>query len=244
MGMPVTVEVVDPFATQSLLGAVFRYLEYVDAKFSTYSDQSEISQINRGELSLEDASDDMRAVFALAERTRLETDGYFDILHDGAYDPSGVVKGWAILRAANILREAGAANYYVDAGGDIQMSGQNSEGQPWRVGIRNPFNPTQIIKALSLTGCGVATSGTYARGGHIYNPMDDGDALADVASLTVIGPDVCEADRFATAAFAMGKHGIFFIEALQGFEAYMVDQDRRATFTTGFERYLLHDPIH
>jgi thiamine biosynthesis lipoprotein len=241
MGMPVTVEAVDASATQVVLDSVFDYLKYVDGKFSTYLDDSEISRINRGELRLEDSSEDMRMIFILAEQTRLETDGYFDIRHAGKYDPSGVVKGWAIYNAAELLRRAGAANFYVEAGGDIQMAGANAEGQNWRVGIRNPFNPTEIIKALSLSDCGVATSGTYVRGQHIYNPLDQDDPLTEIVSLTVIGPDICEADRFATAAFAMGRNGILFIEALLGFEGYMIDHYARATFTTGFERYLLHD---
>jgi FAD:protein FMN transferase len=240
MGMPITVEVVDAFATPDLIKSVFDYFEYVDAKFSTYRDDSEISRINRRELTVDDASDDMKTIFALAEQTRVETSGYFDILHADAYDPSGVVKGWAIYNAAEILRQKGAENFYIDAGGDIQMSGRNSEGQYWRVGIRNPFRTDQIVKALSITDCGLATSGTYARGGHIYNPNDTDDPLSDIVSLTVIGPDICDADRFATAAFAMGRHGIFFIEALRGFEAYMIDQEQRATYTTGFQRYLLN----
>jgi FAD:protein FMN transferase len=241
MGMPVTVEVVDASATEDLLNSVFDYFEYVDCKFSTYSDQSEISRINRGALLLEESSEDMRTIFALAEQTRVETDGYFDIQHAGAYDPSGVVKGWAISNAAGILRQKGASNFYVEAGGYIQMSGGNQDGEKWRVGIRNPFNPDEIVKVLSVTDCGMATSGTYVRGQHIYNPKDEDDPLTDIVSLTVIGPDICDADRFATAAFAMGKQGIFFIESLQGFEGYMIDQDQRATYTTGFQRYLLND---
>jgi thiamine biosynthesis lipoprotein len=240
MGMPVTVEVVDASASQSLLDSAFGYFEYVDSKFSTYKDDSEISRINRGELAPELASDDMRSIFALAEQTRLETNGYFDIRHAGTMDPSGVVKGWAIFNAAQLLREQGAQDYYIDAGGDIQTSGANSQGEKWRVGIRNPFNPSEIVKVLSVTDCGVATSGTYVRGQHIYNPHDESGAITDILSITLIGPDICEADRYATAAFAMGRHGIFFVESLYGFEGYMIDSDGRATFTTGFDRYVLH----
>ena len=244
MGMPITVEVVDASATQSLLDSVFDYFQYVDNTFSTYKEESEISRLNRGELPLDDASENMKAIFALAERTRLETDGYFDILNDGKYDPSGVVKGWAIGNAADILRDGGVSDFYVEAGGDIQASGLNAEAQPWRVGIRNPFDPAQIVKVLSLTDCAVATSGTYIRGPHIYNPRDPVDPLDEVVSTTVIGADICDADRFATAAFAMGRRGIFFIESLPGFEGYVIDRYQRATLTTGFERYLLHDPVH
>lgn len=244
MGMPVTIEVVDPTATQELLDSAFAYLDYVDRKFSTYKAESEISLINTGALTLEGASEDMKTIFALAEQTRLETNGYFEIRHNGKYDPSGVVKGWAIYNAAQLLRGRGAQNYYVEAGGDVQMAGRNAGAELWRVGIRNPFNPDEIVKVLSLTDCGVATSGSYVRGNHIYNPHDEADLLDEIVSITVIGPDICEADRFATAAFAMGRHGIFFVESVYGLEGYMIDRDGRATFTTGFERYVLHDQVY
>lgn len=240
MGMPVILEVVDPGVTPKTFEVVFDYFGYVDRKFSTYKPDSEISLINRQELSLEQASEDMKAIFTLAEQTRQESDGYFEIEHNGIYDPSGIVKGWAIQNAAEQLRQAGFENYYVDAGGDIQVSGKNEHGQDWRVGIQNPFNPHEIVKVLSVQNCGVATSGTYVRGQHIYNPRKEDEQITGIVSLTVIGPNVYQADRFATAAFAMGSAGINFIEELEGFEGYMIDQNGLATYTSGFERYLLH----
>jgi len=134
----------------------------------------------------------------------------------------------------------GFHNYYVDAGGDIQVAGRNQQGQLWRTGIRNPFNANEIVKVIGLDNCGIATSGTYIRGQHIYNPKDDEDALDQIVSLTVIGPNVYEADRFATPAFAMGRAGIEFIERLDGFEGYMIDFYGRAQFTSGFGRYVIN----
>jgi FAD:protein FMN transferase len=241
MNMPVIVEVLDPGVSAHDLDSIFEYFEYVDRKFSTYKPDSEISMINRQELSLDQSSEDMQAVFALAEQTRLETNGFFNIDRNGRYDPSGIVKGWAILTAAKLLQQAGFENYYVDAGGDIQVSGKNAQGQDWCVGIQNPFDPMQVVKVLSLHDCGVATSGNYVRGQHIYNPVEDDQPVRGLVSLTVIGPDIYEADRFATAAFAMGPSGINFIEQLPGFEAYMIDPAGMATYTSGFERYVSHD---
>ena len=241
MGMPVIIEVVDPGVTAKDLDSVFAYFEYVDRKFSTYKPDSEISMINRQELALDQSSEDMQTIFALAEQTRLETNGFFNIDREGRYDPSGIVKGWAILAAADLLRQAGFKNYYVDAGGDIQVSGQNAQGQDWRVGIQNPFNPMEIVKVLALRDCGVATSGTYVRGQHIYDPTNRDQIVTGLVSLTVVGPDIYEADRFATAAFAMGPAGINFIEQLAGFEGYMIDPHGLATYTSGFERYVSHD---
>jgi thiamine biosynthesis lipoprotein len=85
----------------------------------------------------------------------------------------------------------------------------------------------------------VATSGTYERGKHIYNPKTGKTAESDIASISIIGPNVYEADRFATAAFAMGREGINFIASLLGFEGMMIDNDGVATMTDGFEKYAI-----
>jgi FAD:protein FMN transferase len=145
------------------------------------------------------------------------------------------VKGWAIRNAAAIVAQSGAHDFYVEAGGDIQSLGLNADGKPWSVGIRNPFNAAEIIKIVYPRGRGIATSGTYVRGQHIYDPHHRERPIEDIVSLTVLGPDVLEADRFATAAFAMGRAGIHFIEETPGLEGYLVDCNRRATLTSGFE---------
>lgn len=238
MGMPITVEILDPGVTSEQLDRVFDYFATVDERFSTYREESEISRINRGELLPEQYSDEMKTILSLCEQTKQQTGGYFDIAHDGRLDPSGIVKGWAIQQAADRLSASGLKNFYVDAGGDIQVAG-TKEGHPWRVGIRNPFEREEYVKVLVLSDCGVATSGTAIRGQHIYDPLQPGVPLLEVLSLTVIGPNIYEADRFATAAFAMGKRGIRFIETLPGFEGYLIDANARATYTSRFERYVV-----
>jgi thiamine biosynthesis lipoprotein len=239
MGMPITVEIVDD-APAGLLDEVFDYFAAVDARFSTYKPDSEISALNQGRVALADMSLEMQEVLGLAERTRRETDGYFEIKRsDGRLDPSGIVKGWAIRNAADLVRRSGARDFHVDAGGDIQTGGKNPDGEHWRIGIRNPFNEREIIKAVAPKGRGIATSGSYVRGQHIYDPHAPRRPIEDIVSLTVIGPDVLEADRFSTAAFAMGKAGIHFIEELPGFEGYMVDAGGVATQTSGFKGFVL-----
>jgi thiamine biosynthesis lipoprotein len=179
-------------------------------------------------------------VLALAEQTTVESAGYFNIVRaDGTIDPSGIVKGWALKKATDLLLSLGYEHFCIDAGGDISVHGVNAVGEPWSVGIRNPFNHDEVVKALYPKTLGVATSGSSARGDHIYNPHEPRQTLRDVVSITVIGPNILEADRFATAAFAMGTHGIDFIESLQGFEAYQIDANGIATMTRGFE-HLTH----
>ena len=240
MGMPVTVEVADKNVSQKDIDVIFDYFKYIDETFSTYKPSSEIMKINHGELKLENASVDMQEIFRLAEETKKQTNGYFDIRNSrGILDPSGIVKGWAILKAAKLLEKMGFKNFFVDAGGDIQTKGKNSEGKLWQIGIQDPFSKTpSIVKVLEINDKGVATSGTYVRGQHIYNPHNRDEIFDEIVSLTVVGPDIYEADRFATAAFAMGKRGIMFIQSLPGFEGYIIDKNGIATETLGFQNYL------
>lgn len=240
MGMPITIAIADVQFPSDIFEKVFAYFTHVDEKFSTYKTSSEISQINKGAVLPDAYSEEMREVFVLSEKTKQETNGYFDIRQaDGNYDPSGLVKGWAIQNAARLMEANGVKNFYIEAGGDIQVSGKNTDGQSWRVGIRNPFNEREIIKVLKLDDCGVATSGTYVRGDHIYNPHAYQEKISDIVSMTVVAANVYEADRFATAAFAMGKNGIAFIGAQADCEGYMVAADGTAVFTDGFSQYVI-----
>lgn len=240
MGMPITIEVLD----RNIMGAdienIFTYFKTIDERYSTYKPSSEISKINDG-LGRNQWSKEMLHVLKLCAETSKLTHGYFNIEHNGRLDPSGLVKGWAIQNAANKFQELGARNFYIEAGGDIQAHGVNAQGQPWAVGIRSPFNLGEIVKVVHLHNQGMATSGTYIRGSHIYNPFDENDPLANIASLTVIGPNVYEADRFATAAFAMSERSISFIEETRDLEGYMIDSKKIATFTSGFKKYVGSD---
>lgn len=238
MGMPVTAEVVG--ADEATLEKVFSYFTAVDQRFSTYKPQSEITRINRGEIQEDAYSTEMREIFSLARQAKKDTAGYFSITTpSGLIDPSGLVKGWAIRNAATLIEHLGYENYFLNVGGDIQSKGLDEDGQAWTVGIRNPFNREEIVKVLRPEGRGVATSGIYTRGQHIYNPHAPKEEIRDIMSITVIGPDIYEADRFATAAFAMGRDGIVFIEQLPGFEGYLIDANGTATMTSGFEKHTI-----
>jgi thiamine biosynthesis lipoprotein len=250
MGMPVTVVIPDReeldrrsqrgawFPTlDAAAEAVFQSFRDVDERFSPYKEGSETSRIDRGELDPQHASREMREVLELAEDTRRRTDGYFDVRFNGRFDPSGIVKGWAIWKAARLLDDDGFVSFCIEAGGDIEVRGANDEGKPWMVGIRSPFDPSLMVRRLHLHSCGIATSGTYIRGEHIWNPRT-GAAASEIASLTVVAANVYEADRFATAAFAMGEEGIRFLAGVPDLDGYMVDAQGTATFTPGFTRYL------
>ncbi len=237
MGMPITVTIYGPNA-KTLIKTCFDYFRQIDERYSTYKPNSEITKINNG-LPKRQWTKEMKEVLRLCEETKQLTNGYFNIEHNGQLDPSGLVKGWAINNAAGLLLIYKVKDFCIEAGGDIQVHGQAKQG-PWLIGIRNPFNMNEIIKTIKLSTEGVATSGTYIRGQHIYNPHQPKHKLNSVKSLTVIAKNVFEADRFATAAFAMGPDGIEFIRRTPGLEGYMVNNSGTATFTAGLERYVVN----
>jgi thiamine biosynthesis lipoprotein len=236
MGMPITIEISDD-AKSNDLHKIFKYFNQIDEQYSPYKPSSELSKVNAG-LPRDQWSQEFLEIMELCEQTKQQTNGYFDIEHNGTLDPSGLVKGWAIQRAAEQLLAAGFKNFYLEAGGDIQVHGNYKADTPWQIGIRNPFNIHEIVKVVNVHDQGVATSGTYIRGEHIYDPHHNFSEAHTIKSLTVIGPNIYEADRFATAAFAMGEIGIAFIQTLPNFEGYMINDARIATYTPGFEKYV------
>jgi thiamine biosynthesis lipoprotein len=142
MGMPILVDVRDDGIDEDLLDDMFDWFRWVDETFSTYRHDSEISRLNRGELSLEHAHADLVGVLDRCEELRLETSGYFDVraATPDVVDPSGLVKGWAVDRAAALLDEAGLRNYAVNAAGDMRLRGRAVPELHWRVGIRHPVD--------------------------------------------------------------------------------------------------------
>ena len=244
MGMPVTITLVDEPSESSLsessLDAAFARLREIDRDYSPYKAASKVSRFNAGSLRDDQIDPEFRDIIDWGERTRIETLGYFDMRRpDGRFDPSGIVKGWAIRDVARLLEARGHRDFLIDAGGDIQPSGTGPDGAPWRIGIRHPVETHLMVSAIEPGARGVATSGNYIRGAHIYDPHRQESAEGDLVSLTVIGRDVLEADRFATAAFAMGDDGIHFIEAQQGLEGCAIDRHGMATFSSGFRAFLV-----
>ncbi len=234
MGMPIVVDVRDD-VDDRLLDVVFDWFRQVDATFSTYKEDSEISRLNRDELALAECHVDVREVIARCRELRDETHGYFDIdaLLPGGVDPSGLVKGWSVDRAAAILEGGGVCNYAVNAGGDIRLRGRAIPEPCWRVGIQHPQLRDRVACVVETNDLAIATSGTYARGEHVVDPHT-GLPPAGVLSVTIVGPDLATADAYATAAFAMGENGPDWTVTLRPYEAFTILADDTALSTAGF----------
>lgn len=243
MGMPISIhlrgpgcrDATDPVVAAAV-AAVFAELREVEARFSVFREDSEISRLRRGELALADCHPEVREVTELCERAREDTDGWFDAdlpLPDGgrAFDPTGLVKGWAVERAARHLVSLDGHDHLVNAGGDLTLGCRRTDTQAWQVGIENPLDRDRMLLILPLRTGAVATSGTAARGRHILDP-GTGEAVARLAAVTVIGPLLTWADVYATAAFARGPDSRDWLAGLTDHAALLVSTDGQVTTTT------------
>ncbi|WP_222109107.1 FAD:protein FMN transferase [Streptomyces cupreus] len=227
----------DPEAVRAALSEAVAELHRVDEVFSTYRENSEISRLGRGELTVEECDPDVAAVLALGEEATRVSDGWFSTSYEGRLDPTGIVKGWAVEQAARRLAAAGASGVSVNGGGDVQLLGVPGPQRPWRVGVSDPLRPGGLAAVISAAGApelAVATSGTAERGAHIVDPRTGRSAVTDLLAVTVVAPKVTWADCWATAAFAMGsREGLRWLESLPDVEALLITAGDEVRCTGG-----------
>ena len=238
MGTTVSVDVRDEEVPVAALEAAVQTLRDLDARFSTYREDSEIRRIERGELATADAHPDVREVLGACAILRAESGGAFDAWRGGGLDPSGYVKGWAGERAADVLRAAGAECFVLNLGGDVVCAGEGSPGGPWRIGVRHPREPARLALVLGIRRGALATSGSYERGDHVVDARTGVPATA-WGSITVVAPDLATADAVATAALAMGESGPAWAAGRPGCEVAAIGHDDRLWTTAGLERMRL-----
>lgn len=149
-------------------------------------------------------------------------------------DLGGVAKGWAAQRAMRLLEKYGPA--LVDAAGDIAISGVQSIGHPWLVGIADPRCPGERLGMLRLGRCGVATSGRdrrrWKQGGlwkhHLIDPRTGEPANTDVLTATVIAPAVTQAEMAAKTVLILGsQEGLAWLEQQPGLAGLLVTDEGR-----------------
>ncbi len=151
-------------------------------------------------------------------------------------------KGYAADRVKKILIEKGVNDAVINASGDLTAWGNRLDGTPWKVGIADPNNPSNMIAWLTIQNSSVATSGDYeqyferngVRYSHTIDPKT-GHPIQGVKSVTIFGPSAELCDALATAVTIMGvKVGLHFLEQLPNTHGIIVN-DRNKIFTS---RYL------
>ena len=212
---------------------VFAELTEVDRVFSPYRPDSAVSLLARDEVSWERVDPVVREVAERCVAARELTGGLFDAdVPGGVWDPSGLVKGWAVERAGRWLREVGDMDWCLNAGGDVLVVCPSNE--PFRVGIQDPCDPGRVVASLDRTAGAVATSGTAARGAHLYDPRSGRPVATQWLSISVSGPSLEYADVLATAAFVAGDGWPEVLTAHPGYAGLGIFADGNLFATAGW----------
>ena len=206
--------------TRLAVGEIEGFLHEVDRRFSPFRPDSLVSQARRGDWSALLDDGDFQEIYAKSALAKTLTHGAFDAFHQGTYDPTGLVKGWAIDKATtrflsplvttcndeahgttgDEFQKSPVEAVALNGGGDIRVAVSQHSDHIWNIGIENPEDTGRIIARSSMHNGAVATSGFSKRGRHITYTAN-GEVLRQ---LTVISDNLEDADMWATAGIASG----------------------------------------
>lgn len=167
-------------------------------------------------------------------------------------DLGGIAKGYIADELAGVLRAHGVERFAMNLGGNVLIAGGRPEdcghrppvhvGDPWKIGVVNPFDSAHNRAVIALADGSVVTSGTherrFTRGGvtyhHIIDPATGMPAHTDVASATIVAARSLDCDGWSTTAFMLGMDAaLAFIEDLEGVEAVLVSEADEVRWTSG-----------
>ena len=227
---------VSPLVLDALLQAGYRQsFDKLSAETSSWGETQQLAPVLEKDVqALDEALIDWEAD---TRSIRLTTDAHLDF--------GGVAKGWAAHAAMRKLAIYGPA--LVDAGGDIAVSGVQADGNPWPIGIADPFNEGDQIGLIKAGRCGIATSGTDFRRWkqgeswqhHIIDPRTGAPAVTDVLSATMLAADIMGAEMAAKMVLILGsRDGLAWLEDQPGIEGMLILENGKQLYSHKFRNYL------
>lgn len=166
-------------------------------------------------------------------------------------DFGGIAKGWAAAEAARRLSAFGPA--LVDAGGDVAVSGPMADGQAWPVAVADPITAGQQADLVLIASGGVATSGRdhrrWQQGGvwqhHILDPRTGRPAVTDALSVTVIAPNILDAEVAAKMVLIQGSQaGLAWLDARPKLAALIALENGRVLRSRRFAAHTWQAPTN
>ncbi|MEK9145917.1 MAG: FAD:protein FMN transferase [Elusimicrobiota bacterium] len=223
------------------LEATFSEIERVESILSTFRDQSELSRLNReGSHGAVRVSTTLWDALSHAVRSARASSGAFDPTFDSPpaargftrihlrprtrsvlLDPGTIVrldafgKGYALDRAAALLRANGVSSALLNFGGQVLALGAPPGRSAWPVDLAPPDCPPRLdphpaparcarpALTLFLKDASLSTSGSSEQGDHILNPST-GERMRRSSTLAVASQSAADADAWSTALFVRG----------------------------------------
>ena len=175
-------------------------------------------------------------------------DGYIYKMNEVSLDFSALAKGYAVDKIATFLKDNLIYNFMVEIGGELSLSGYNSENKKWSIGVQNPsLNNISSTLNLLLTNKTIATSGNYRNFfthdgksySHIISPTTGYPIDNNILSVTVISDQCIDADALATSLIVMNiEDGIDLIDKIKGTEVFYITKENENLYSKGFKTFV------
>ena len=175
-------------------------------------------------------------------------DGFLYKMNDVSLDFSALAKGYAVDKIATFLKDNLIYNFMVEIGGELSLSGLNSENKKWSIGVQNPsLNNISSTLNLLLTNKTIATSGNYRNFfihegksySHIISPITGYPIDNNILSVTVISDQCIDADALATSLIVMNiEDGINLIDKIKGAEVFYITKENENLYSKGFKTFV------
>lgn len=160
-------------------------------------------------------------------------------------DLGGIAKGYTADVIKDQLIKNGVNKAIINMGGNILVVGNKINGDPWNIGIQDPFTPRgNYLGIISVTDKSVVTSGIYERFleqdgkryHHILNPFTGYPWESNLAGISIISDKSIDGDALSTTVFSMGaEKGLEFVEELENIEAIFITKDKRVLVSSGIK---------
>jgi thiamine biosynthesis lipoprotein len=153
----------------------------------------------------------------------------------------GIGKGYAVDRAAAMLRAAGFDAFLLQSGGDLYAAGRRGD-RPWRVGLHDPRGVDgETFATIELRDETFSTSGDYERffiadGVRYHHLLDPhtGQPARQCRSVTIVARSALQADWLSTGVFILGpEEGMALVERLPEVEAVIVTAENEVRISSG-----------
>lgn len=161
---------------------------------------------------------------------------------------AGILQGYGVRRAAELMKKMGIAGGLINGSGDVYCWGRQPDGSGWRIAIGDPARPRTVSSWLTVHDQAVVTAGNYEQYftvggqyyGHIINPHT-GYPATGLRSVTIICPDVELADALDDAVFVLGPvEGLALINRLKDINCTLITDDGRTLVSRGMQLNAYH----
>lgn len=159
----------------------------------------------------------------------------------------GIGKGYAALRAKEVMENMGIRAGLINASGDLMAWGNPPGRVGWEINISDPEDRRKSLLAFVIPHGSVVTSGNYEnftlvdgkRLSHIIDPRT-GMPVDALKCVSVVCPNPEFADAMATAVSVLGlEDGLELINLLDGVEALIIDNDNKVHCSNHLKSFIL-----